>query len=388
MNTTSTLSCFFTSGIWRFYCWGVVALALVLTALPAMAKLSNPTGGRINGQAPTVTGTLKIYPPGGGTTELTNNAEFYLDAIPNKFTLSSVASSGMAYADADGDKFLSTPGFTQKTVTWTWTKPSGGVIAADQLGKPFSQLGLANGDKVTVKAVTLFDVTSATGLPKINQNFQSSTKTYTVVMKTAPVIWVNGQTFGINEGFPKTGFSGAKFQFYMNGVNANNNGDYTYSIDQNWAYISNLADDKGTVYFQGISTSATKRVTITITGPNQVKLPPYTFTINRWFVNSYTMTSKANNAVNWCINNTDGYTLPVFDNVSTIPAARASNGKLWSEWGNLSYHGYYNTGWVDGSYPLNETPSVGRVSGFNAMNGANSLLTGTNSYRVSCSKEL
>lgn len=338
-------------------------MGLSMALETAQAIPSAPTGGRIHGRAPTATGNLTIRLP-GGSSPLTNNAQVIWTAKPNEFTLAPLT-PGLTYTDADGDlpaassiTLANPPG-----VTWTWKKGATPLTAA-QLSQPL-QSNFTDGTVLTVSASAPVNVTSASGLPNTgSQTF--TTPTYNVVVRQPPPpprIWVNGTTFAIDAGFPKTAFTGAYFQFYMNGTNASANGNYTYSTNQpGWTTVSAA----GVVSFTRMPTTAEKSVTITITDTAGVDAPrTYAFTPNLWFVNRGVTTGATSAAAAdaYCAGLGNGYDTPSYMVMTNAIYAgvgtRAADGRLWDEWGSMR-RGFYGNGWAEDGYWAKEVYGLSR----------------------------
>lgn len=360
-------------------------LGLGLTVETVQAIPSAPTGGRIHGRAPTASGNLTIRLP-GGTTELTNNAQVIWTAKPNEFTLAPLT-PGLTYSDADGDlpaassiTLANPPG-----VTWTWKKGATPLTPA-QLSQPL-QSNFTDGTVLTVSASAPVNVTSVSGLPNTgSQTF--TTPTYNVVVRQPPPpprIYVNGTTFAIDAGFPKTGFVGANFQFYMNGTNASANSNYMYGTNQpGWTTVSST----GIVSFTRMPTAAEKSVTITITDTTGVDVPrSYVFAPNLWFVNGG-ITRQAAAADAYCAGLGNGYATSSYTFLSNASyggsGTRAADGRLWDEWGRMDSFG---PGWFNSYYWALEPDGSNR----HLVDLKTGILTSgwtTNSTYVVCSRSL
>lgn len=278
MNRIPTRSAVFTSGHLRLNGL-ILALALGLTTLPAMANISNSTNGRIHGRAPDVTGTPVILMP-NGVTPVTNNAQVLWTAKTADFTLAPV-SSYVTYVDADGDAPLGV-GYTippSGGVSWAWTTSGGTILNASQLSQPF-QNNFADGTVLKVTVAQAVDVASVSGMPNVRQRTLHSGTFDVVVKAPPPMIYVNGTKFSINSGFPRSGFMGARYQYYMNGTNTTDNGNYTYTSNQPWVTVN----AQGLVNFSGTPTSANKNYQITIINKtNSAHIYHHTATVQDWF---------------------------------------------------------------------------------------------------------
>ncbi|MCS3490670.1 Ig-like domain-containing protein [Enterobacter sp. SLBN-59] len=160
---------------------------------------------------------------------------------------------------------------------------------------------------------------------------------------------VNGTTFAVENGFPTTGFTRAKFQVLLSG-DSSHNGDYTWSADQGWVSV----DASGNVSFTGAATSETKKVTITAT-PKAGGAPlTYTFTVSKWFVNN------GRNLMNW--GTADEYCsslggLPKRTDLTSGQLVRGV-GLLWAEWGRLDT-AYPDSGFINSYYWTSEFYGAG-----------------------------
>ncbi|UNK24180.1 hypothetical protein [Yersinia intermedia] len=314
-----------------------------------------------------------------GSTALTNNAHVIWTAKPSEFTLAPLT-SGLTYTDEDGDlpsgtaiTLANPPG-----VTWTW-KNGATALTDDQLSQPL-QSNFAGGTVLTVSVSTPVNVTAVSGLPNSgSQTFV--TPTFNVVVKAPPTIYVNGTPFAIDAGFPKTGFVGANFQFYMNGTNAVDNGTYTYTTNQpGWTTVSST----GVVTFTRMPTAAEKAVTITITDTTGVDAPrDYAFTPDLWFVNRGNTKNTPAQADTYCVGlgATPSHTV-------MSSGSRAADGRLWDEWGSMSAYGT-DAGWNSSGYWAKEKELGGSYRYYVLLSSGvvgNARSDGT--YYVACSRSL
>lgn len=173
-------------------------------------------------------------------------------------------------------------------------------------------------------------------------------------------VLVNGATFGLDSGFPTTGFIGATFQILLNG-DAVNNGNYSWSADQPWVTV----DDAGNVSFTETVISETKTVTISATRSGEYYV--WSFTVNYWFTNSGPIKMSWPDANDFA--STRGG-LPASssltnDGFSGANPSRAI-GYLWSEWGALDG---YPAGFSNGSYWTSEIGGTGYHDTVNLFNG-------------------
>ncbi len=264
----------------------ILALALGLTTLSSMANMSPSTNGRIHGRAPDVTGTPVILMP-DGVTEVTNNAAVLWTAKPADFSLAPLEPS-LTYLDADGDAALET-GFTLSSppgVAWAW-KQGSTLLTPAQLNRPLSTY-FPDGTKLTVSASVPVEVTSFSGLPNTQVRTLISGPFDVVVKKPLPPpkIWVNGTVYEGDSGFPSNGFLNASFQYYMNGTNANDNGNYLYSSNKSWVEVDNgEAGRPGTVTFAKVpKNNGGGNVVISITPKDGTRAPHiHRFRVGYWY---------------------------------------------------------------------------------------------------------
>ncbi|PHI28249.1 hypothetical protein [Budvicia aquatica] len=363
----------------------LLTLPGVMISSTAYAVLSGPTG-LITGSAPTATGTVSILMP-DATTPLTSTLPTVLGrtTTPDQFTLAPLT-TGLVFADADGDTPANPSLTLASPVTWVWTTPNGTPLTPAQRAQPFSTY-LADGDIAKVSAMVPVDITSSTGLPMTLGTptlFNTGVFQVKVSIPVLPTLQVNGHQFALNSGFPKTGFVGATFQLWMNGIDATENGDYTYSSDQSWVTV----DTAGNVAFIGTPTSANKTATITMTDRSGVGVPAqFSFTLARWFVNGGAIMS-APAADAYCSGLGGGYATPGYGTITNgaygVAGTRTSDGKLWPEWGEM---GTYGHGWVSSSYWAIEMNGANRYD-FNLFAGALGNNIPSVSFNVACSMPL
>ncbi|MFW5401888.1 Ig-like domain-containing protein [Yersinia sp. 1252 StPb PI] len=165
-------------------------------------------------------------------------------------------------------------------------------------------------------------------------------------------ILVNGTSFSVNDGFPKTGFTGAVFQLVI-GESTAENTEYNWHADQGWVSV----DAVGSVRFNQEPTSGNNTVTITAEHKTNGSLLTYRFTVGRWFRNNSFNLMRYSDAQTWCSSLVGDYTIPNYsqmtDRVPMMPtgSSRDANGRLWNEWGTM---GSYSNGWFSGNYWVRE----------------------------------
>lgn len=165
-------------------------------------------------------------------------------------------------------------------------------------------------------------------------------------------ILVNGTSFSPNDGFPETGFVGAKFQLVV-GNTLSNNSAYQWQVDQDWLSL----DNQGNIRFNRAPSTGNNQVNITakhlVTGAEL----HYSFTVARWFINNGFTLLKPNDAAAWCRAQGEGYTLPSYTQLTDrTPSAqsaayRNTRGPFWNAWGNMQH---YANNWISGNYWASE----------------------------------
>ncbi|WP_407641196.1 hypothetical protein [Budvicia aquatica] len=301
--------------------------------------MSNPTSGRIHGRLPTVTGDIQILNP-GGTTVVTNNQVVNENAKPSQFT-ASTNYSGLTVTDLDGDTGLS---WTVNTagVALSW-KHGATILSSGQLNQPFSPGW--EGETLTVSAVAPTTVSSITGIPRSGSGPVSGTAVYSV--KVPPITWlyrVNGVTFNANQGFPTTGFIGAKYQI-LAGADTNNS-NYTWTVSPPVSWIT--VDNNGLVTYTGTPPSSDWSYTIQIRNRISGTIRTIsTNTLQKWHTFRIGASMTQGKAIDYCTSLGSGYRLPTYYDLlngrprvtngqSEQPVSRTAPGPLWSEWGNIS----------------------------------------------------
>ncbi|WP_333781727.1 hypothetical protein [Yersinia intermedia] len=199
-------------------------------------------------------------------------------------------------------------------------------------------------------------VSSLSGAPTTNATPQLvSSATYTVVVPAVgPVIRVNGYSFAMGSGFPKTGFSQAQFQYWMNGTSAAGNSDYMFSLSTTTPWVT-VNSATGVVKFTGTPTSSAP-VTILITHTQSGVVTVHSIPALQWYINNGTTTADYYaDANSWC-RTKSGYvppgTLEFRGNMSasTTVIARGPRGGLTPEWGDITATDYTGSGWVNAYY--------------------------------------
>ncbi|PHI32773.1 hypothetical protein [Budvicia aquatica] len=361
----------------RFLAMLLGLILVVISAPNAWAKWSE-TAGPINGRAPTATGTLNVMFPDG--TAVTNNAVVSATLKPTDFGISV---SALTLQDLDGDTGLSSS-LDTAAATWVW-KYNNVELTAAQLAAEFSTN--FSGKTLTVAASVPVTVSSLTGAPTTGNPSTLSSGTYTVkVPVSPPVVRVNGASFAMNSGFPKTGFSQAQFQFWMNGTSAAGNSNYTFSPANPAPWVT-VNPTTGVVKFTGVPAAA-QTVNITITDNRGGPATPFSFRVGTWFINNDNIRVTPANADSYCASKT-GYATPSYLKMTNAKyrenGTRAADGRLWDEWGNLRE---YNSSWMmDNGYWALE-PDGSLRFGVYLTNGLLLSHSLTGYYQVVCSRTL
>ncbi|MHA7847976.1 Ig-like domain-containing protein [Serratia sp. D1N4] len=172
-------------------------------------------------------------------------------------------------------------------------------------------------------------------------------------------ILVNGVSFSVDDGFPRTGFVGAAFQLVI-GESPADNSAYNWSTNQSWASV----DGSGNVRFNQEPTSGNNSVTVTAENPDNGTTLTYQFTVNRWFRNNDFNIMTYSAAAAWCSSQGSGYAVPGYGQMtdrtpaSQTGANRDADGRLWNEWGTMNS---YSNGWFAGNYWVTELVSGGNA---------------------------
>ncbi|MBL5829222.1 hypothetical protein [Serratia fonticola] len=315
----------------------ILMLTIGFVTTPAMAILSDKAG-QIQGQAPAVTGNVQVLFPDGETV-LTDNAVLELNQILNQFRVSS-STAGLVLQDADGDTGLAAlVDIEHANLSW---KYNGTALTSAQLAASFRD-NFA-GQTLTLDVSAPVTVSSKTGLPTTAEP-RLLTKSYTLTVASEfSGISVNGHTFGMTEGFPSTGFTGARFALNVRGVAS----DYAWDNGgSSWVTV----DDSGNVAFTDKGNSTP--VTITATPKGGGAPLTYTFSVNTWFINNGSTGMSWSDASNWCT--AQGLTQPTKDDMTLGTNVRGI-GSLWSEWGRMGK--YSGSDFVNDYYWTSELEGV------------------------------
>ena len=339
----------------------IIILSLFSSLHPTWAALSSSTG-LITGRAPTASGEVEIILPDGVTT-LIDNASVLSFYKPEDF---SVSANNMTANDVDGDVPLSTE-IKSGDLTWTWETENGTPLTSAQIAQPFSQ-NFADGDILKVSVEGLVESTSGSGIPRTGKD-EFNSLIYRIKLPV-PILRVNGANFAFDSGFPKTGFKGATFQFYMGGENALLNSNYTFSSNQSWVSVSNTAGSEGTVTFTDVPTSTNKTAIITITSVTGIE-KKFTFSLDYWFENTGSTLVNSRVVSDICKNLGAGYDIAEYRKLTNatyhaMTAQRKPGDGLWPEWGNIRS---LNSTWGFGNHWSKEAYSVDQQYVSNLSNG-------------------
>ncbi|MEN3752118.1 Ig-like domain-containing protein [Mangrovibacter sp. SLW1] len=155
-------------------------------------------------------------------------------------------------------------GSSAVVVTATVKDVNGNLLTGENVTFTTTGAALFSGDVTTVTAATNADGQAATEItdttvesvmvtatPESNASGSANKSLTFGDVPTSPFpattkILVNGETFGVSDGFPKTGFRNAQFQFAVGGDVANNS-NYTWSVEEgSWLRVD---PNTGTVTF-------------------------------------------------------------------------------------------------------------------------------------------
>lgn len=212
---------------------------------------------------------------------------------------------------------------TDETVTVKKAELKSGSHWTDNGNGIYSAIYISKGVGENLKAV----------LKLSGWNTSTSSEAYAITPDTQSVkaIHVNGYTFQPDEGFPSTGFIGAKFTLELLQGEAS---DYTWKSDApSWVSVRD-----GVVSFTGAGTK--NRVTITGTSHNGAKSVVWSFSLKKWFIHdSSSKDSRDWSEANDYCRTQPGYHLPMVQqlngNTTHNIGQRGKLGALWSEWGNV-----------------------------------------------------
>ncbi|WP_432409875.1 inverse autotransporter beta domain-containing protein [Serratia marcescens] len=289
---------------------GVFTATLKGTLADTYTIVPAANGTPVSGLSDTVTLTAGTTPDGTRSTFSSDVGAIIPDGTDTA-TLSFVAKDAYdnAISGLAGLTFVATPsGATLSAVTEVGNGIYTATMTSTQTGS-YTVVPQLNGSQVGSLGETISVATVATAVQDI---------------------LVNGYTYAVDAGFPKTGFAGAKFTVQLNGGEPT---DYTWTSSASWASVS----AGGEVTFTGKGDSTP--VTVTATSKlDPTKAFEYTFTLNDWYINNGSTTMTWSAANTYCTN--QGASLatrlqlggPHTDQYNV----RGTVGSLWSEWGDVS----------------------------------------------------
>ncbi|MEX2954810.1 hypothetical protein AB4K01_26800 [Serratia fonticola] len=341
----------------------LLMLTIGMVTTPAIAILSDKAG-QIQGQVPSVTGNLQVLFPDGETL-LPDNTMLVLNQIPNQFRVSS-STAGLVLQDADGDTGLAAlVDIEHATLSWKYL---GTALNSAQLAAPFSDN--FEGRTLTLDVSAPVTASSTTGLPTTAEPRILTSRYTLIVASKFQGISVNGHTFSMTEGFPSTGFTGAKFGLNVPGQASN----YTWDNGgSSWVTV----DDSGNVAFTAKGNSTP--VTITATPKGEGVPLTYTFSVNTWFINNGSTAMPWSDASNWCT--AQELAQPTRDDMTMGVDVRGM-GSLFAEWGSLGK--YSGSGFINLNYWTSEQSSSGLHYEVNLYDGDVGSANNTYDYYVVC----
>lgn len=321
------------------------------------ATLKDSRGNAVADQVITFTGSGSAeLSATTGTTDSNGQTQVNLtDTVAEMVTITAKLSNGKTASAQAGfiiysvislaasDTSVKADGYTSATLTAT-VKDSTGAIVADA-PVSFSVTGSATLSASTVSTnssgqaqVTLTDsageTVTVTAKAKDNRDDAGKTLGVTFVASSITGVGVYGttHTFIADQGFPQTGFAGAKAYFL---IDDENNSSYSWSSNRSWITV----DSSGVITMNATVSStqddsppsSDRQVTITATPKTGGTVLTYTFTLQKWYKRSATRATVRIGGEN--------YASGACNNVGTIESASdlsdgavAVVGKLLGEW--------------------------------------------------------
>ncbi|EPY7113962.1 Ig-like domain-containing protein [Klebsiella variicola] len=325
----------------------------------ATVTLKDKNGSALTGQAVTLStdGSAKLSATSGITDSNGQVQVTLTDATAETVTVTAALSNGktasaqtafITYtvnALSASATSVKADGSTSSTLTAT-VKDSDGLVVSNT-PVAFSVTGSAALSATTVNTdssgqaqVTLTDTAgeavTVTAKAKNNGSDAGKTQGVTFVASSITGVGVYGTTytFTTGQGFPQTGYAGAKMYFLIDGSDGNNS-SYTWSSNRSWVTansagvaVMNATQSSG---LDDSPPSSDRQVTITATPKTGGAALTYTFTLQKWYKRSATRVSVRvggdNGASSAC------------RNVGTIESASDMSdgavsvvGKLFGEW--------------------------------------------------------
>ncbi|WP_327279476.1 invasin domain 3-containing protein [Serratia marcescens] len=324
---------------------GVFTATLKGTLADTYTIVPAANGTPVSGLSDTVTLTAGTTPDGTRSTFSSDVGAIIPDGTDTA-TLSFVAKDAYdnAISGLAGLTFVATPsGATLSAVTEVGNGIYTATMTSTQTGS-YTVVPQLNGSQVGSLGETISVATVATAVQDI---------------------LVNGYTYAVDAGFPKTGFAGAKFTVQLNGGEPT---DYTWTSSASWASVS----AGGEVTFTGKGDSTP--VTVTATSKlDPTKAFEYTFTLNDWYINNGSTIMTWSAANTYCTN--QGASLATRlqlggPQLTTYQYnVRGTVGSLWSEWGDVSTYtgsGFPSSSgtWTSEVFSSGLHYSVGVATGF------------------------
>ncbi|HCR1912202.1 TPA: Ig-like domain-containing protein [Enterobacter kobei] len=317
----------------------------------ATVTLKDNRGNALPGQAVilSVSGNAKLSATSGMTDNSGQIQVTLTDTTAETVTITAVLSNGKT-ATAQGAFIIYT--VTSLTTSSPSAKANGSAdvtltaTVSDNKGKIVSNIPVAfsvtgsavlsatmvNTNNSGQAQVILTDIigekVTVTAKAKENSSDAGKTKDVTFVAPTITGVGAYGTThiFTTGQGFPQTGYAGAKMYFLIDGSDGNNS-SYTWSSNRSWV----TADSDGSAVMNDSPSLSDRQVTITATPKTGGAALTYTFTLQKWYKRSATRASVTiggeNEASGAC------------NNVGTIESASDMSdgavsvvGKLFGEW--------------------------------------------------------
>lgn len=324
----------------------VITIFILIFSINSAYAVQSGSTGQIQGSAPTINGDLQVLYP-DGMRIMSQNETLSLTYIPDRFTISS-ESTGLTAYDSDGDTGLHVQiHSTEGSLNWFY----------NDIPLTPNELTTSLGSSFTGKILTLVvnapvTVTSTSGFPT-TEGPRPHTSVYTIsvplpVPSTARIA-VNNTTFLINQDFPTTGFSGAFFDFLMNGISTDTNGNYQWASDQPWVAVSN--NGRVTLLRQPTG-QENGTVIITAEERDSGRVLEYHFTVEKWFTNAGSSVMNWSDADESC--RVRGQELPLRMALTSGILVRGI-GSLFAEWGPMN--SYSGAGFVGNYYWTSEQNS-------------------------------
>lgn len=341
----------------------------------ATVTLKDKNGSALAGQAVTLStdGSAKLSAT-AGTTDSSGQVQVTLtDTAAETVTVTATMSNGkkasaqsafITYtvtALSASATSVKADGSASSTLTATVKDSSGALVVNTPVA--FSVTGSAALSSTTVNTnssgqaqITLTDTVgeTVTVTAKARNNGSDAGKTQNVTFVASSItgvgVYGTDHTFDAGQGFPQTGFAGAKMYFLIDG-STNDNSNYTWSSNQSWVTTDANGSSITTMNATSSSTlddsppSSARQVTITATPKAGGKALTYTFTLQKWYKRSSTeatQTNGSNEASIVCLD----FGASSLESASELTDGAVSVvGKLFGEWRDstsLTAHFYWD----------------------------------------------